>query len=81
VHGKDDAACVERGENLEQLLAREAGAVRIVRADVRVGVEQRDPGQIGEQLLEPRLQERFVDRGSQTASLVSVRTPPWQLLG
>jgi len=81
VHGKDDAARVERGEDLEQLLAREARAVRIVRADVRVGVEQGDPGQIGEQGLKPRLQQRFVDRGSQTASLVSARTPPWQLLG
>jgi hypothetical protein len=53
VHGKDDAARVERGEDLEQLLARETRAVRIVRADVRVGVEQGDAGQIGEQRLEP----------------------------
>jgi hypothetical protein len=56
MHGKDDAAGIERSEDLDQLVTREAGAIRVVGADVSVGVEERSALQFPEQWLEPRLQ-------------------------
>jgi hypothetical protein len=40
VHGEDDPSGVEGGEDREQLFSGEVSAVRIVGADVRVGVEE-----------------------------------------
>jgi len=67
VHREDHAAGVERGEDLDQLIPGEPRAVGIVRPDVGVRVEKGGARQIVEQGLEPRLQQRFVDRGGQGA--------------
>jgi hypothetical protein len=69
VHREGDAASVEGSEDLDQLLTREVGSVRVVRADVGVDVEQGGAVEVRQQRLEPRLQQRFVDRGGQGASL------------
>ena len=65
MHREDDPAGMERGKDVDELLARQPCAIRVVGADVGVSVEESGARQVREKRLEPRLQQRFVDRGSQ----------------
>jgi hypothetical protein len=48
VHREDDPAGVERGQDVDELLARQPCAIRVVGADVSVDVEESDVRQVRE---------------------------------
>ena len=77
LHREDDSLGLKGGEQREELLVRAARPVRIVAADVRVGVEEREPGKVGQQRCEPVRDQggivRLVHRASLSAGSLKHR--------
>jgi hypothetical protein len=57
MHREHQRLGVDRRERLEQLLGRLLEAVGVVLPDVRVGVEERDAGEVLHQAVEPRAED------------------------
>ena len=84
MHGKHERSRgVSVGQRLEQLLGCLAHAVRIVATQVRMGVEELDPGDLLAQQREPRRDQGGVVHCSDSyhESVVRKLTDPWNLGG
>ena len=66
VHRKDECARVDPPQRGEELLARAPVAVRVVRADVGMGVERLELADLGAEQLEPRHHAGVVDHVAET---------------